>query len=361
MKQTSPTIFLTAEDTCRLSALTVQLQGLGSVYTVCSQEKLLKAAGSSHPDLILIDAYQSARRGISLCKKIKEYLPLQETLVIVLKEEQDQDSHSDPDNWQKGQIIWMEQGEGLLVYDQPHELQSTIKQLVHQTPKDWCSSPSHQHEMMALQEVFIQAMASLAEVSYDETGNHIIRTQYYVKALAKWLAEQGHFPDILTQENIEFLSKSALVHDIGKVGIPEYIMMKPGVLTQEEFEIMKTHTTLGLAAIERAERLLGSGAMPYSHFAKEIVLSHHERWDGTGYPQGLKGEEIPLSARLMALADVYDALTSKRVYKDAYSHERARCMILKSAGEHFDPLIVEAFENLEGMFMNIANCYANVK
>lgn len=212
---------------------------------------------------------------------------------------------------------------------------------------------------LVMQEICIHAMSSLAGISYDEEGGHIVRTQHYVKALANHLAQTGHFTEVLTPENILLLSRSAMIHDIGKVGIPEYILMKPGLLTQQEFEIMKTHATLGYRSIVQAEKMFGEPCESYLSFAKEIVYSHHERWDGSGYPLGLAGEQIPLSARLMALADVYDALTSKRVYKDSFSHERAEFEIRRNSGKHFDPRIVDAFLTTENQFKEISERYAN--
>ncbi|RFZ75638.1 HD domain-containing protein [Lacrimispora amygdalina] len=212
---------------------------------------------------------------------------------------------------------------------------------------------------LAMQEICIHAMSSLAGISYDEEGGHIVRTQHYVRVLADHLAQTGHYTEVLTPENILLISKSAMIHDIGKVGIPEYILMKPALLTQQEFEIMKTHTTLGYQAIVRTEKTFGEPGGSYLRFAKEIVYSHHERWDGSGYPLGLAGERIPLSARLMALADVYDALTSKRVYKDSFSHERACFEIQQNAGKHFDPHVAEAFLATQRQFKEISKRYVN--
>ncbi len=177
-------------------------------------------------------------------------------------------------------------------------------------------------EVMAIQDVTILAMASLAETRDSDTGNHIRRTQFYVKALAERLREHPRFSRFLTDTNINMLFKSAPLHDIGKVGIPDRILLKPGRFEPDEFEIMKTHTTLGRDAIVHAETALGTN-VDFLAFAKSIALSHQEKWDGSGYPQGLAGDDIPIPARLMALADVYDALISRRVYKEGMTHEKA--------------------------------------
>lgn len=211
-------------------------------------------------------------------------------------------------------------------------------------------------EVVAIQDVTILAMASLAETRDPETGNHIRRTQYYVKALGEKLADHPRFRHLLTPEFIDTLYKSAPLHDIGKVGIPDHILLKPGRFTPEEFEIMKTHTTLGYQAIEHAEKSLGT-SVGFLTMAKEIALSHQEKWDGSGYPQGLAGDVIPLSARLMAVADVYDALISRRVYKDAFPHEQAVAIVIKGRGTHFDPDLVDAFSTIQGQFRSIARRY----
>jgi putative two-component system response regulator len=213
-------------------------------------------------------------------------------------------------------------------------------------------------ENEALQDVVVLAMASLGETRDNETGNHLRRTQSYVKCLALQLQHHPRFAAVLTPEAIRLLFKSAPMHDIGKVGIPDAILLKPGKLTPEEFEVMKTHTTLGFEAIHRAELSLGQD-LPFLRFAKEIALSHQEKWDGSGYPQGLAGEQIPVSARLMAVADVYDALISRRVYKPAFSLEQARDTILAGRGSHFDPDVVDAFAAIEPSFREIAARFAD--
>lgn len=209
-----------------------------------------------------------------------------------------------------------------------------------------------------LQDATIRAMASLAETRDNETGNHIRRTQHYVEALARKLQDHPRFKDELTDAAIETIFKSAPLHDIGKVGIPDRILLKPGKLTPEEFEIMKTHTTLGRDAIVAAE----TDAMldnPFFRYAKEITYSHQEKWDGSGYPEGLMGNTIPLSARLMAVADVYDALISERVYKSAFTHEVAVEMIRDGRGSHFDPDMVDAFLSLSEAFRAIAQRFSD--
>jgi putative two-component system response regulator len=208
-------------------------------------------------------------------------------------------------------------------------------------------------EVQVVQDVTIMAMGSLAETRDNETGNHIRRTQNYVRALAEKLKEDPKFAPVLDDATIEMLYKSAPLHDIGKVGIPDRILLKPGKLTPEEFEIMKTHTTLGRDAILAAEGKLDSPSS-FLRCAREIAYSHQEKWDGSGYPEGLVGPIIPFSARLMAVADVYDALISKRVYKPPFPHEKAVEIIREGRGKHFDPEIVDAFMQVTDKFRQIA-------
>lgn len=212
-------------------------------------------------------------------------------------------------------------------------------------------------ELLLTQDATIHSLASLAETRDNETGQHIIRTQNYVKALAQQLQDQPGYGARLDQAAIELLYKSAPLHDIGKVGIPDSILLKPGRLTDDEFSIMKRHAALGHEALQTAMEELGDNS--FLRLAQEIAHSHHEKWDGSGYPQGLAGEAIPLSGRLMALADVYDALISKRVYKPAFSHDKAASIVREGRGSHFDPAIVDAFDQCEEQFRQIAQAHAD--
>jgi putative two-component system response regulator len=211
-------------------------------------------------------------------------------------------------------------------------------------------------ENQIIQDVGIHALGCLAEMRDPETGNHIRRTQGYVEALARHLQPHARFAAVLSGPFIRLLGKSAPLHDIGKVGIPDHILLKPGKLTAEEWAIMQTHAKLGAKAIAHAER---DAAKPVAFLAlaREIAHRHHEKWDGSGYPDGLAGDAIPVSARLMALADVFDALISVRVYKAAMSFDQARGLIVEGRGGHFDPDVVDAFLAIFDEFKAIAERY----
>lgn len=210
--------------------------------------------------------------------------------------------------------------------------------------------------IFALQDkdLVIFALAKLAETRDPETGYHLERIQNYSRALAETLAVGGCFAEI-NHHYIETIHATSPLHDIGKVGVPDRILLKPGKLNDEEFEVMKTHTTMGHETLLSAFRKNPKAS--YLRMSAEIARAHHERWDGSGYPDGLAGEDIPLAARIVAAADVYDALISRRVYKPPFSHERSRDVILEGRGTHFDPRVVDAFLASEERILDIARKY----
>ncbi|WP_293268514.1 HD domain-containing phosphohydrolase [Neptunomonas sp.] len=218
---------------------------------------------------------------------------------------------------------------------------------------------THENNLLAAQDAAILCLAAVARVRDHSTGNHILRTQHYVKALAEHLRYHPDYAHELDNDDtIEVFYKTASLHDIGKVGIPDAILQKPGKLTPDEYEIMKRHPTHGYNAIHTAEHLLArelkGKAASFIRIAQQVTLSHHEKWDGSGYPQGLKSNDIPIVARLMSVADVYDAIISKRPYKKALEHRTASSIIQKGRGTFFDPNVVDAFLDLEDTFDKIS-------
>ncbi len=212
-------------------------------------------------------------------------------------------------------------------------------------------------QLSSVQDVVMVAMGSLAETRDNETGNHIRRTQHYVRLLAEELSGYPRFKAFLIPETVSLLFKSSPLHDIGKVGVPDRILLKPGRLTEEEFEEMKKHTLYGRDAILEAEKKLDARES-FLVIAREIAYCHHENWDGSGYPRNLSGDAVPISARIMAVCDVYDALISRRCYKPPYSHERAVRLVKEGRGREFDPDVVDAFLAVSGELHSIAREFA---
>jgi putative two-component system response regulator len=324
-------------------------------------EKALKLAATSPvPDLILLDVMMPNMDGYEVCKHLKADPGTEQIPIIFLT------ARMDVDDEKRGLEL------GAVDYItkpiSPPILQARVKsQLIAKQSADFLRDKASFLEMEvarrtkevgAVQDVTILVMASLAETRDSETGNHIRRTQHYVKALAEKLSSNPRFAAILSDHYINMLFKSAPLHDIGKVGIPDRILLKPGKLTVDEFEIMKTHTTLGRDAIQHAEDSLGT-KVEFLTLAKEIAYSHQEKWDGSGYPEGTSGNRIPVSARLMAVADVYDALISRRVYKEPMPHEIALEIIRSGRGTHFDPDMTDAFLDMAEEFRSIALRYAD--
>jgi len=214
-------------------------------------------------------------------------------------------------------------------------------------------------DLIEAQDAIIVSMSALAEARDEDSGKHIMRTQRYVETLTRQLAESPQYT-YLDEPNIELLTKSAPLHDIGKVGIPDNILCKPGRLTTEEYDIIKNHTLIGGRVLSKTiGRMEHPGKQAFLHYALQMAETHHEKWDGSGYPKGLSGTEIPLAGRLMALADVYDALVSRRSYKRKFSYEEASELIFEESGKHFDPEIVVAFMAKRAEFIRIAKDFSD--
>ncbi|QGG48943.1 response regulator [Heliorestis convoluta] len=354
-------VILVVDDTPEILALiSGLLKNNYRVKIATNGEMALAVAKAAPPDLILLDVLMPKMDGYETCRRLKESPCLADIPVIFLT------ALSKVEDEQKGLAL------GAVDYIvkpiSPPILYSRIKtHLTLKEARDFLKDKNayletevarRTEEIALIQEVSIVAMASLAETRDNETGNHLRRTQQYVWELARDLHHHERFRHFLSAENIQLLVKSVPLHDIGKVGIPDAILQKPEALCDKEFEIMKTHTLLGRDAIVRAEMLLNQGET-FLRFAKEIALSHHEKWDGSGYPEGLRGEEIPIPARLMAVADVYDALISRRIYKKALPHTEAIKIIREGSGVHFDPAIVEAFLRLERRFQEISEAFSD--
>ncbi len=356
-----PTILVVDDIPENIDLLREVLEGNYRTKIAINGEKALKIVFSDNKiDLILLDIMMPGMSGYEVCMQLKANPNTRDIPIIFIT------AMSEVDDERKG--LEMGAVDYITKPISPPIVQARIKtQLAAKRVQDFLRDQNkfleqeiekRTREVMALQDVTIHTMASLAETRDSDTGNHIRRTSNYVKVLAEKLKVHPRFGYFLTDKTIELLFKSAPLHDIGKVGIPDRILLKPGKFEPHEFEIMKTHTTLGRDAIMAAERDLGI-EVDFLKFAKEIAYSHQEKWDGSGYPQGLSGDNIPISARLMAVADVYDALISRRVYKDGMTHQQAVNIITEGRGKHFDPDIVDAFLSLQTEFQDIAARYAD--
>ncbi len=324
-------------------------------------QKALKIAfAEPHPDLILLDIMMPGMDGYEVCQELKANPSTANIPVIFLTAKtQDEDETR---GFELGAVDYITKPINppiLKARVQTHiALRHARSSLERQNENLEKQVEQRTKQLVALQDAIIIAMASLAETRDNETGHHIRRTQYYIRELAIKLQQHPRFAPHLDPKTVDFIYKSAPLHDIGKVGVPDRILLKPGRLTTEEFEEMKKHTTYGRDTILAAEKTLGAKEN-FLTTARDIAYYHHEKWDGSGYPQGIAGDAIPVSARLMALVDVYDALISKRPYKDPIPHEEAVSIISKGSGTHFDPDVVQAFLDVQESFIEIAATYAD--
>jgi len=357
MSFSSSTILIVDDQPSNLAVLDACLSDSFKVRAANSGKGALEMANiEPHPDLILLDIMMPDMSGYSVLKKLKENPVTHDIPVIFITAKTSEEDESE--GLELGAVDYISKPIKPLV------LLSRVKsQLAFTASQSFLKDQNafleeevkrRMQENEIIQNVSIRALAHLAETRDPETGEHILRTQSYVKLLAKQLQSHPLFKETLTERYINILTKSAPLHDIGKVGIPDIVLLKPGALNDQEWEVMKTHSAIGAHAIEMTEDDL-SQPIEFLTIAKEIAHWHHERWDGSGYPDGLAGNDIPLSARIMAVADVFDAVATKRVYKAAFSLEEAKGIIISGRGNHFDPDIVDAFIELFDEFCVVAH------
>jgi len=353
MKDDAKSSVLVVDDTeANIDILVETLADRYDVRVALDGETALEDVAEELPDLILLDIMMPGMDGYEVCKQLKQAPRTRNVPIIFLT------AMSEEKDEAKGLAL------GAVDYVtkpfSPELVKSRVaNQLELKKYRDHLEElvAARTRELALTQEVTIYSLASLAETRDPETGGHILRTQRYVRALARKLAERPEYSDALDPKTINLLFMSAPLHDIGKVGIEDKILLKPGKLDDDEFADMKRHAALGRDALRVAEEKLGQNS--FMRHAREIAHSHHEKWDGSGYPQGLAGEAIPLSGRMMAIADVYDALISKRVYKPPFSHAKAMAIIRKDSGAHFDPVMVDALNDIEPEFKQIALEFAD--
>ncbi|MDR1854761.1 MAG: two-component system response regulator [Azoarcus sp.] len=343
-----------------LALMSAVLRDIYRVKVANNGEKALRIAISEpHPDLILLDVMMPGLSGYEVCERLKADPVTRGIPVIFLTASAETDDEAR--GLELGAVDYIVKPVAPSIVrariDTHLKLKASADFLRDKAEFLEAEVKKRTREVQAVQDITILTMASLAETRDNETGNHIRRTQHYVRVLAQQLQKHPRFRDTLDDNVIDALYKSAPLHDIGKVGIPDRILLKPGRFMSEEFEIMKTHSILGKNTIEYAERQLNT-KVDFLSYAKEIAYCHHEKWDGSGYPLGIAGNEIPVSARLMAIADVYDAVISPRVYRGPMPHDRAKAIIRDGCGSHFDPDVVEAFFETEDKFLSIGRVYS---
>jgi putative two-component system response regulator len=353
------TILIVDDEPTNLSLLTQLLRPEYLVRAANSGESALRVAASEpQPDLVLLDVMMPGMDGYTVLDRLRASPATADIPVIFLTALADEGDEER--GLQLGAVDYITKPiKPLLV------LARVRTQLQAKQARDWLKNQNtvleaevarRMAENDLTQRVSIRALAHLAETRDPETGNHILRTQNYVRLLALRVRQHPRFSAFLNPRNIDLLTRSAPLHDIGKVGIPDSILQKPGPLTPAEWQVMRTHAKLGSDAIEQAETDAEQPVV-FLTLAKEIAHWHHEKWDGSGYPDGLAGDAIPIAARLMAVADVFDALISPRVYKPALPFAEAREIIAAARGTHFDPDVADVFIAGFDEFVAIAERY----
>lgn len=351
-----PTILIVDDTPANLTLLMGLLKDDYKLKVANNGTKALELAMSSPPDIVLLDIMMPGIDGYEVCSRLKSDPTTQHIPVIFLTAKTSIDDEEY--GFKVGAVDFIHKpiSPPIVVARVKTHLSLKERQDILQRSNEWLEGEVNKRliEVNQLKDATIHVMVSLAEFRDECTGNHIRRTQAYVKALAEYLADKPQYSDYLTRKKIDLIAKCAPLHDVGKITIPDEILLKPAKHTKEEFEVMKSHSQRGYDILKQATEFIGESD-DFLNNAMDIALYHHEKWDGTGYPYGLKGEDIPLSARLMAVADVYDALRSERPYKKAFSHHEAMDIIVEGKGTHMDPEIVNAFIAIETTCINIAD------
>ncbi len=349
------TIMLVDDNQANLNIGKNMLRDFYEVYALPSAERLFKFLESVRPDLILLDIVMPGMNGFDVIKILKADARYAEIPVIfVTSKTQETDELEglalgavDYITKPFAAAIMLKRVENhLLIERQKRELKHYNDNLIEMVKEKTV-------QLSGLQSSIISAIAELVEFRDIFTGGHISRTQQYMELLIHCLIEYNIYPEeVLAWENTEYIVPSTQLHDLGKIFISDAILNKPGPLSAEEHAVMKTHVPKGVEAIRRLAK--NSKEKAFLQYAEEAAATHHEKWDGSGYPAGLSGRRIPLLGRLMAIADVYDALISARPYKKPFSAEEAQKIIIESGGAHFDPVLVGAFKKVAGAFASVA-------
>jgi putative two-component system response regulator len=359
MKDTKLPSILAVDDTpANLSLLANLLRDKYQVRVANNGPKALDLAFADPPDLILLDVMMPEMDGHEVIRRLKADPRTARVPVMFLTAKNSMEDEEFGLSLGAVDFIHKPISPPIVMARIKTQLQIKSWQDFLQNQNAWLKDEVQRRlsDVSRLQESSILVMVSLAEFRDECTGNHIRRTQEYARILAEQLAQLPKYAEQLTVPQIELIAKSATLHDIGKIAIPDHILLKPGKLTPEEYEVMKTHAQRGHDMLRTAGRHMGEQG-DFLAMSMEIARSHHEKWDGSGYPDGLAGEQIPLAARLMAVADVFDALLTSRPYKAAMTREQAITIIEQGSGTHFDPQVVDAFMTITDELRKIASLW----
>ncbi|MDR2800810.1 MAG: response regulator [Desulfovibrio sp.] len=347
-------VMLVDDNIANLAVGKNMLKNTYEVYAIPSAAKLFEVLEHVTPDLILLDIMMPEMDGYEAIKLLKAESRWAQIPVIFLTSRRDE--HSELEGLSLGAIDYVAKpfsaplllkriANHLLIVSQRRALQDYNENLQEMVRKKT-------EQIVELQNAVLTTVAEMVEFRDNMTGGHVSRTQGYLKLLVDKLLEEKIYMNEIALWDLDFLIRSALLHDVGKIAVSDVILNKPGDLTPEEFEEMKRHTAVGVEMVDRIASKTAEHA--FLTHARIIAGTHHEKWDGSGYPAGLKGTEIPLEGRLMAIADVYDALTSARPYKHAFSAREAEEIIESRRGTHFDPVLVDVFHMVAVRFAEIA-------
>ncbi|MDR3321333.1 MAG: response regulator [Synergistaceae bacterium] len=354
MRGNRSTVLVVDDTALNIDILEAALSDRYETITAMDGETALAIVEKTPPDIILLDVVMPGMSGYDVCIKLKENPETVDIPVIFLTAMTD--IHDKARGFELGAVDYMVKPFAILEVqarlDVHLSLLNAKKALKEQNEMLEIKVRERTQELAITQGVIIEAMASLAETRDSETADHVMRTRYYVEALCAKLRPHPKFKDYLTSIHASDLGTAATLHDIGKVGVPDHILLKPARLTPEEYEEIKKHATYGHEILSKLVSRLPNNM--FLKLADEIAWTHHEKWDGNGYPRKLKGEEIPIPGRLMAIADVYDAIVSPRVYKAPMPHDEAVGFIIGESGRHFDPDVAEALRQLGSTFQYIA-------
>lgn len=347
-KEPKMQVMIIDDNLTNLNIARIALEQQYDVLLIPSGEKALKLFERVTPDLILLDVDMPGMNGFEVIKQIKQSSYLVRSVPIIFLTAMN-DSGSEYEGLNLGAVDYITKPFSFPLLLKRIELHLQLQQYSHHLEKMVMEKTK---VISQLQYSIVQVMSDMVERRDGSTGKHLMRTQNYLKVLFGEVKHQDIYHDELHDADENLYIHASLLHDIGKISIPDRILLKPGKLTDEEFEVMKSHTNLGEDAIRCA--MAGVQETKFLEIAAAFAGSHHERWDGTGYPSALHGHDIPIEGRLMAIVDVYDALISERPYKRPYPHEMASSIIVKECGTHFDPLLIDVFKKVSGIFNTIA-------